>query len=437
MTPMAMNKELCPICGSKSSNFVIDSENLNFLNNLASEKKINVAISVARIMWENIPQLRLTADSRAVVDELARTLVENTQDSLNTILAPMKMFIETFPKIIEGLPEDLRKDVKGEFQETRIRLESEFKALREGTPTFKDTLNAMQIMTEKLNEITERKMDSIKEDVNEKFKETLERMGFPEPEQMKLLSQLIPAILPLLEELLRYQKVPSEKGKQGELELIKQLREYYPEDESDPVGGPGDTDIISTPRFNGSNLTYKILIESKKNGSGWNRSFIQQTRNHMKLRGERFAILAVDNMPKGANGFLFEQCPEGVMLVTDREYFRVAYGSLRASIIALQPFSQKEIDFGKLLAEQKINETIKEAYNYCEWIRKMKEKVRRIETNVDSINQDIDELDKHLRRTLSELQTRINNTITQIMPAECDSLSSNGRKTIEVSSGAK
>ena len=161
---------------------------------------------MTRIVWENIPQLRLTADSRQVVDELSKTLVANTQNQLNTILAPMKMFIETFPKIIEKLPEDIRKDVKGEFQETRIRIESEFKTLREATPTFKDTLNAMQTMTDKFHEVTERKMESIRKEVTEKFKDTLEEMGFPEPEQLKLLSRLMPATLPLLEELLRFPK---------------------------------------------------------------------------------------------------------------------------------------------------------------------------------------------------------------------------------------
>lgn len=422
---------VCPICGKESDNYSVDVENLRFLTNLADEKKINAVVSMARTVWENIPQLRLPADSREVVEELTRALIANTQNQLNTILAPIKMFIETFPKIIEELPEDLRKDVKEEFQETRIRLESEFKTLRETAPTFKDTLNAMQTIADTLHDVTERKMDEVKRELASKFKETLERMGFPQPEQLKLLTQLIPATLPLLEELLRFQKVPSEKGKRGELELIEQLREYYPEDECEHVGGPGDTDILAIPRFNGSNLS-KILIESKKNGSGWNRSFIQQTRTHMKLRGERFAILAVDKMPKGANGFLFEQCPEGVVLVADREYFRIAYGSIRASLIALQPFGHREIDFGRLFADQKISEAIKEAYDYCGWIKRIKEKARRIGTNADGIGQDVDELDKHLRRALNELQARINNTINQITPTENNGLSSNRSKNLEV-----
>lgn len=79
MTHMATNMQLCPICGSKSDSFLVDSENLNFLSKLAGQNSINVAISMARIVWENIPQLRLTADSRAIVNELSKTLVESTQ----------------------------------------------------------------------------------------------------------------------------------------------------------------------------------------------------------------------------------------------------------------------------------------------------------------------------------------------------------------------
>ncbi len=405
--------QVCPICGNKSDRYCIDADNIQFMTKLGNDGKINLAISMTRIMWENIPQTRLTTDSKQIIDEMAKALVTNTQTQLNTVLAPMKMFIDTFQKIVEKVPENMRNDVKGEFEETRMRLESEFKILRETTPTFKDTLEVIQTMTDKLHEVTERKMESIKVELAEKFKETLEKLGFPEPEQLRLLSQLMPAALPLLEELLRFQKVPNEKGKQGEIELIKELREYFPEDDCKPIGGPGDTDILAVPYFNGLSVPHRILVESKQNGSGWNRSFIQQTKTHLKLRGEHFAILAVQNMPKGANGFLFEQCPEGIVLVTDREYFRVAYGSLRASILALRPFGNKELDFCRLFAEPKIGETIKEAFDYCEWVKKIREKTRHIETNTNGIDKDIDELDKHLRRILYELQNRIENAVRQ------------------------
>lgn len=235
MTP---EQKTCPICGSMSDNFLIDRTNLSFLVDLANEDKINAVISMTKIIWDNVPQLRLTADSKLVIDELSKTFLENTQRQVNGILEPISTFTETFPRLIEKLPQDLREDVKEEFQQTRTKLESEFKTLREATPTFKDTLDAIQTITDKLHEVTERQMESIKKELAQNFKDTLEKMGFPEPEQMRLMTQLLPSTLPLLEQLVRFQKVPKEKGDRGELELIEQLREYYPEDECEHIGGP-------------------------------------------------------------------------------------------------------------------------------------------------------------------------------------------------------
>jgi len=415
---MSKDQRTCPICGNRSTRFLIDGANLDFLNNLANENQINTAVSLTKIIWESIPQLRLTTDERAIVDVLSKTLVVSTQEQVSKILEPMKMFIETFPTIIEKLPEELRKDMRKEFSETRIKLEGEFKTLREATPTFKDTFNAIQTISDTLNQVTERKMEEIKGELISKFKETLERMGFPKAEQMKLLAQLIPSTLPLLEELLRFQKVPKEKGDRGELDLVQELKEFFPEDECEHLGNSGEIDILAIPRFNGSNLGHKILVESKKNSSGWDRSFIHQVRNQMQLRGERFAILAVDVMPKTANGFLFENCPEGVILVTDRENFKISYGAVRSAIIALHPFCHKEIDFHKLFADQKISQAIKDAYNYCEWVKKIRYKARRIETTAQGVTEDIKQLDMQLKQALQELQARIHTAVTQIENVE-------------------
>ena len=416
--PLALKQGTCPVCGAISGTFLIDRLNLSFLADLAKKGKINTAISITRIIWNNMPQLRFTAESKLVIDELSKTLLENTQRQINGILEPISIFTETLPKLIEKLPIDLREDIKKEFQETRARLESEFKTLQESAPKFEDTLNAIQTITDTLNQVTERKMEEIKRDLSSKFIETLEKMGFPEPEQMKLLAQLIPATLPLLEELLRFQKVPKEKGDRGELDLVQELREFYPEDECKQLGLPGEIDVLAVPRFNGSNLGHRILVESKKNSSGWDRSFIHQVRNQMKLRGERFAILAVEVMPKASNGFLIENCPEGVILVTDRENFKISYGAVRSALIALHPFCHKEIDFCKLFADQKINQAIKDAYNYCEWVKKIKYKARRIETTAQGVTEDIKQLDMQLKQALQELQARIHNAVTQIENVE-------------------
>ena len=414
-----INNELktCPLCGNDLENLAVDSENLAFLLEKTQEGKLNDAISLARVVWKNMPQLRYAMDSE-LIKELSRTTLEDVQDRVNRVLEPMKTFIEAFPKLIDGLPESLRQDINERLDENRVALENEFRALRDLAPKSEEVMKTIQAVVSQMEDMNKKRTEEMEQVLSERFKETLERMGFPEPEQLKLLTQLMPATLPLLEELLRFQKVPSEKGRQGEVELIQLLQEYYPEDDCEHLGGSGDIDILAIPRFNGTSLGQRVLIESKKNNSGWKRSFIQQVRNHMQLRGERFAILAVDVMPRHSNGFFFEQCSEGVILVTDRSFFHVSYGAVRSALIALQPFLHRDIDFRRLFAEKKISEAIDEACRYSEWTKRLREKAQRIDTNTKGIIEDVNQLDSHLKRTLEKLQTRINEAVVQIEAAE-------------------
>jgi hypothetical protein len=138
-------------------------------------------------------------------------------------------------------------------------------------------------------------------------------------------------------------------------------------------------------------------------------------------------------MPKTTNGFLIENCPEGVILVTDRENFKISYGAVRSAIIALHPFCHKEIDFHKLFADQKINQAIKDAYNYCEWVKKIKYKARRIENTARGVAEDIRQLDEHLRQALVALQARINDAVKQFASDSNESLSQRNYCEPEVS----
>jgi len=414
---MGYSREVCPICGNPVGKSLVDKANLAFLFERGKEGKINDALSLARVVWHNIPQLRNVADLE-LIKELSTTALDDVQERINTFLEPMKAFIETFPKAIEKLPDDLRKDINQKFDENRIALEKEFRALRDLAPKSEEMAKTIQAILNQIEDINKKEMDEMEHALSERFKETLKKMGFPEPEQMKLLAQLIPSVLPLLEELLRFQKVPKEKGDRGELDLFKELKEFYPEDDCKHLGHSGEIDILAIPRFNGSNLGHRILVESKKNSSGWDRSFIHQVRNQMKLTGERFAILAVEIMPKICNGFLIENCPEGVILVTERENFKISYGAVRSAIMALHPFCHKEIDFHKLFADQKINQAIKDAFEYSEWTKKIRQKIRRIEGTAQGAMGDIEQLDMHLRQALQEMQARIQDAVKQIENAE-------------------
>ncbi|MEM2144345.1 MAG: hypothetical protein QW279_03220 [Candidatus Jordarchaeaceae archaeon] len=404
----------CPICGGAIRECAVDSINLQFLEDCLKEGKINAALSLARIVWLNIPQLRLTADSKAIIEGVSETMRQDLQKRVNEVLRPIEMFTKSFPVLIEKLPEDVRMDLQKEFKEAKARLEEEFRLLRESVPTFNNLIDALNTISENIENVTKKEIEHFKQDLNNKFKETLQRMGFPEPEQMRLLAQLVPSVLPLLHELLRFQKVPVEKGERGELELVEELSEYFPEDEYVRLGVSGDTDILAEPRFNGISLGGRVLIESKENHSGWSRSFLEQVRRHMKVRGERLAILAVEVMPSGANGFMVEPCSEGVVLVTSRDNFRVAYGALKAVFIALQPFNVQKVDIKKILADKKIEEAITEAFQYSEYLKNIRKRAQKIINNAKGIAQNVDDLDNCLKQCLKRLQERIVNAVHEI-----------------------
>jgi len=410
--------EICPLCGAQPEKYSVDAENLSFLHSCAKNVTLNEVISLCRIVWNNMPELTVSADSKMLIEKLSKTILEDIRNQVNSTITPIQIFTESLPTIIETLPEDIKSDLLRKFNELQETIAKEFETLRSYTPTTKDLSDAISIVADRLENITRKNIDGIEETLIAKLKETLEKIGFPEPQQVRLLAELVPLILPVLEELLRLQKVPSEKGKHGENELIQKLQEYYPEDEYHVLGTSGDTDIIATPRFNGITLNQKVLIESKKNSRGWNRLFLQQVKRHMQVRGEQFAILAAEVVPKACSGFLIEQCPEGMILVTDRRYFCVSYGALRSALITLYPLYQRELDLHKLFADKRINEAIKEAYNYCEWVKKIREKNRRIETNAKGIADDIDRLDECLKRSLGQLQSRFDEVVKQTMATD-------------------
>lgn len=411
---MATLTTKCPICSGIITQCTLDNINLNFLEKCANDGKINAAVSLARIVWNNVPELRLTADSKAIVEGLSTSMREDLQRQVSDVLRPIETFTRSFPILIEKLPEDVRKDLQKEFQETKVAMEAEFSLLRESFLNFKNILDALQNVSDNVENITRKEIESVKQDLTDKFKETLERMGFPQPEQMKLLAQLVPSVLPLLQELLRFQKVPSEKGKLGEQELLKELNEYFPEDEYKLLGTSGDTDILAEPKHNGINIDCKIIIESKKNSSGWNRSFLQEVKRHMKIRGERLSLLSVEVMPKGANGFMVEPCPEGVILVTSRDNFRVAYGALRAVLISLGPFNGRQIDIKKVLADRRVEEVITEAFQYNEYVKNIRRGSQKIITYAKNTIQNADDLDNCLKQCLKELQQQIKLAVAEI-----------------------
>lgn len=395
-------KEECPVCGGKPVRYSIDESNLNFLSDLG-EQKINTAISLARIVWHNVPELGHVKYLK-VMENLSKDILRDIRLRVNDLLQSIKVLTEMLPKMLEKLPADIREDIYTQFNETQNRLIEEFRILKESAPTFENLVEVIQTIANKIEVVTKKEMQEMKMELSKKLKEVFDHAGFPEPQQMNLLAQLIPSVLPLLEELVRFQKVPMEKGQVREREIIEDLKNHYPEDEFVSLGGPDDTDILAKPRFNETYLGYNILVESKSNNSGWDRAFITEVRRHMKLRNENFAILTVEVMPRGANGFLIEHYTEGVIVVTARESLRVVYGALRSALVALHKLERKDIDLRKIFTDKRVQDILIDIFRYEEYIKNIRMKAEKISRNSHDITIISNELDEFLKRHLKKLQ---------------------------------
>ncbi|MGB9693931.1 MAG: hypothetical protein ACPLYF_03720, partial [Fervidobacterium sp.] len=82
---MTASQTKCPICGNNVRECLVDNINLSFLEERVKDGKINAAISLARIVWNNIPELRLTADSKAIVEGLFVAVRHELQKQVNDV----------------------------------------------------------------------------------------------------------------------------------------------------------------------------------------------------------------------------------------------------------------------------------------------------------------------------------------------------------------
>lgn len=401
----------CPICEGKPVRYHLDETNLKFLSSL-EKQKINAAISLARIVWHNIPELGHVKYLK-VIEDISKDILQDLRLRVDDLLQSIKILTEMLPKMLEKLPGDIRGDIGMQFNEVQNRLIEEFRMLKESAPTFQNLVDIIQTIENKIEVVTKKEIEEMKIELHKRLKEVFDQAGFPEPQQMKLLAQLIPSILPLLEELVRFQKIPTEKGKAGEVGIIKDLKDYYPEDEFISLGGPNDTDLLAKPRYNGTYLGYHILIESKSNNSGWDRAFITEVRRHMKLRNENVAILVVEVMPRGANEFLIEHHVEGVIIVTARESLTLAYGALRGALITLHKIERKDVDLRKVFADKRVEEVLVDIFRYKEYIKGIRVKAEKISRNSQDITTISKELDEFLRYNLKKLQCLIEEVVKE------------------------
>lgn len=287
--------------------------------------------------------------------------------------------------------------------------------MRQTAPTATIVTKAISIMKAEVKDIASKELDELASELPSIIQKTLQGQ-MPDSEKLQRLSEILPKLLITMNDLLRKQEVPQIKGEIGEQELADELSTYYPEDEVERLGKSGEPDIILRPRLNGLVTGYEIVVESKKN-SGWRRSFLDQVQRHLSDYGCHYAILAVQVMPKGANGYITEFVEEGTIFVTSRENCKVAYGALRAVLLSEHTLGRKAVNLQVALSDIRIQEAINTAFKSTEHLESIRKKAKTILRNARGIEKDADAVEDAIRESLTDLQRRICQAIEKI-PSE-------------------
>ncbi len=277
---------------------------------------------------------------------------------------------------------------------------------------LRNTQSGAQLITQGVKAIrstTAHEFSKLENELSIKIQRTLEEK-IPNPEQLESLSRVIPEILLVVHDLLRKEEVSNLKGQEAEQELYDELSSYFPSDNIIRLGKSNETDIVITPVVNGISTHCEVSIESKKSKK-WSRLYVDQLRRHMAQRKTQYGVLAVSTMPRGGNMYFTENHPEGTVFVTSIEQCKMAYGAIRAIIIADYSLGRRNTNFQSALKNAKIQTAIQNAFSVTTRLESIRKRTKTIVTNAKKIEDDSNEAEYILQSCLTELQTRIQDEI--------------------------
>lgn len=148
MNKMSEEIDNCPICLSNPRKYTIDKDNLQFLKERTDNGQTNAVITMSKVVWNYLPQLRLTADQKTIVDKLSKTLLEDFQKKADSMLATLQNLTGTFSNVARELPIDIKDD----FKNTMVLFERELETLKKSAPTFENVVRAIEVVSKNIED---------------------------------------------------------------------------------------------------------------------------------------------------------------------------------------------------------------------------------------------------------------------------------------------
>jgi hypothetical protein len=190
---------ICPVCGGLQQ-VNISAVNAKFLRDRTAEGNIDDAITLGRVCWSNFPALRLSSDSKAVIEEFMTSTKRWLEEQAKQVLNPISDLNRTLATTVAALstlstslPEDLKPHLNMAIQQLDSKIQLAENALKTS-------------------------LDGLRKDIG-----TIE-------EQFRKITYK-----------------PTEKGQAGQTSTETAWIDMFPNDKVTLKGGPGESDLLVEP----------------------------------------------------------------------------------------------------------------------------------------------------------------------------------------------
>lgn len=293
-----LEMKICPVCGSDAKGYNISLDNLQFLHKCLHEKNIDDAISLARVAWSNFPKLRLSEESKTLINELLKKI----QEQVSNTLSPIDMLIRNLnPLVVKlgELTEKLPKGIREEFSQTNKDLADKMKEIYDATTETplqmaKDTLNPLSERMEKLIEKLPEDIKSEFTQTSSQLNENLKRFQETTFQNNRLIQERVTQLTNVIGELIRK---PSAIGRAGEKILADQWQDRFTSDKVEKKGGPGESDVLVVPYLQLDGTYGQRIVAERKTGKTqkYCGGHVQKAISHAKAEGSKYLMLVYDD----------------------------------------------------------------------------------------------------------------------------------------------
>lgn len=308
----------CPVTNKVCILTLMEPGIINWLFQLDKEKRLNVALRAFKAI-----------DDQAKIGSQVEHIVTQALKEMESELGSVKNSIDN---VVRDVKAEMDKSIKGYLQS----LLEQTKTSKEETDKFIKNVVEQQVNTlvEKIElllkqgksieeiqrELKEDVKKFVRDVVDEQVKilvgkvEILLKQGRTFDEIEKQLKEAVGNLNTLLERF----RVPTSKGTEKELELLKMINEAFLGNQNvhlEPLGGPDATDAIVTFRHQDLQIG-RVLVECKATQT-WKNEYLEQVKQDMSRYGIATAILATETTPRSARakGYTIDSSL-GIIIIT-------------------------------------------------------------------------------------------------------------------------